>query len=74
VIKINKYKDTEVLVMGANVINMKELQMNKEYQEYYKCGNSDYSSPVVSKPLQKKPVTAQSYTQDYIKLLTNFYN
>jgi hypothetical protein len=57
----------------ATVINFQEKQLGKQYQEFYgrKCSNFNGSYDVVSRPA-KNEVTRESFTKDYIKLLTNF--
>jgi hypothetical protein len=60
--------------VGTNVVvNFQERQVGKQYQQFYgrKCSNFNGSYDVVSAPV-KKEVTKESYTKDYIKLLTQF--
>lgn len=64
--------------MGTNLVNLQERQITKQYEEFYsevqvqKCANFNGSLDVVARPAKKEPVTKESYTKDYIKLLTNF--
>jgi hypothetical protein len=64
--------------VGTNVVNLQERQANKQYQQFYgrKCSNFGESYGLDEFEAFKKPVktTKDSYTKDYIKLLTNFHS
>lgn len=64
--------------MGTQLVSLQERQITKQYQNFYsqvemqQCVNFNGSLDAVPRPAKKEPVTKESYTKDYIRLLTKY--